>query len=155
MKNDSSKLEVILKEKYMCYNKYSSHPRVIRLGDGLEGNHISALRTAIYQIGSQDEEMKQVKATIAQVLMNKEEKLISNFVKNHFRFRLTQVFGCDNVRYTSSNYYVQKIDYNALLHDRRSGTLFIGNDRIHASLLDRPAIVESYKTYDESEGKIL
>ncbi|KAL8120108.1 hypothetical protein AgCh_017292 [Apium graveolens] len=34
--------------------------------------------------------MKQVKATLAQVLRNVEEKLISNIVKNHFGFRLTQ-----------------------------------------------------------------
>ena len=90
MKKDSAKLEVILKKKCLCYNEDSSHPRVIRLGDGLERNHISALRTAIYQIGSQDEEMKQVKATLAQVMRNAEDKLISNFVKNHFGFRLTQ-----------------------------------------------------------------
>ncbi|KAL8103064.1 hypothetical protein AgCh_027556 [Apium graveolens] len=90
MKKDSAKLEVILKEKCMCYNGDSSHPRVIRLGDDLERNHISALRTAIYQIGSQGGELKQVKATLAQVLRNAEEKLISNFVKNHFGFRLTQ-----------------------------------------------------------------
>ncbi|KAL8104425.1 hypothetical protein AgCh_028585 [Apium graveolens] len=90
MKKNSAKLEVLLNEKCMCYNEDSSHLRVIRLNDGLERNHISALRTAIYQIGSQDEEMKQVKATISQVLRIKEEKLISSFVKNHYGFRLTQ-----------------------------------------------------------------
>ncbi|KAL8112938.1 hypothetical protein AgCh_020307 [Apium graveolens] len=90
MKKIYAKLEVNLKEKCICYNEDSSHPRVIRLGDGLERNHISALRTVIYQIGSQDEELKQVKATLAQVLRNAEENLISNFVKNHFGFRLTQ-----------------------------------------------------------------
>ncbi|KAL8126481.1 hypothetical protein AgCh_013680 [Apium graveolens] len=88
MKKDSAKMEVILKEKCLCYNKDSSHPGIIRIRDGLERNHISALRTAIYQIGSQDEEMKKVKATLAQVLRNAEEKLISNFVKNHIGFRL-------------------------------------------------------------------
>ena len=90
MKKDSSKLKVILKEKCLWYNKDSSHPRVIRLGDGLKRNHISALRTAIYQIGSQGEDLKQVEATLSQVPRNKEEKLISNFFKNHFGFRLTQ-----------------------------------------------------------------
>lgn len=34
--------------------------------------------------------------------------------------------------------------------DGRSGTFAIGNDRFPASLLDLPAIVESYKTYDDS-----
>ena len=90
MKKDSAKLEVILKGKCLCYNEDSSHPRVIRLDDGLERNHISALRTAIYQIGSQGEEMKQVKNTFSQVLRIKEEKLISSFVKNHHGFRLTR-----------------------------------------------------------------
>ncbi|KAL8105540.1 hypothetical protein AgCh_029359 [Apium graveolens] len=90
MKKNPTKLEEIMKEKCMCYNEDSSHPRVIRLNDGLERNHISALRTAIYQIGSQNEEMKQVKTTLSQVLRIKEEKLISSFVKNHYGFRLTQ-----------------------------------------------------------------
>ena len=52
MKKDSAKLEVLLNEKCLCYNEDSSHPRVIRLNDGLERNHIYALRTVIYQIGS-------------------------------------------------------------------------------------------------------
>ncbi|KAL8089399.1 hypothetical protein AgCh_039010 [Apium graveolens] len=90
MRKNSAKVEVILKGRCLYYNEDSSHPRVIRLEDGLERNHISTLRTAIYQIGSQDEELKQVKATLAQVLRNAEEKLISNFVKNHFGFRLIQ-----------------------------------------------------------------
>ncbi|KAL8132117.1 hypothetical protein AgCh_007860 [Apium graveolens] len=90
MKKNSAKLEVILKGKYLCYNEDSSHPRVIRLNDGLERNHISALRTAIYHTGSQNKEMKQVKTTMSQVLRIKEEKLISSFVKNHYGFRLTQ-----------------------------------------------------------------
>ncbi|XP_074349690.1 transcription initiation factor TFIID subunit 7-like [Apium graveolens] len=34
--------------------------------------------------------------------------------------------------------------------DGRSGTFAIGNDRFPASLLDLPAIVESYKTYDDN-----
>ena len=90
MKKNSVKMEVILKEKCLCYNEDSSHPRVIRLNDGLERNHISTLRTAIYQIGSQNKEIKQVQTTLSQVMRIKEEKLISNFVKNHFGFRLTQ-----------------------------------------------------------------
>ena len=89
MKKNSAKLEVLLNEKCLCYNEDSSHPRVIRLDDDLERNHISVLRTAIYQIGSQNEEMKQVKTTLSQVLRIKEEKLISHFVKNHYGFRLT------------------------------------------------------------------
>ncbi|KAL8111559.1 hypothetical protein AgCh_019318 [Apium graveolens] len=90
MKKDFVMLEVILNEKCLCYNEDSSNPRLIRLNDGLERNHISALRTAIYQIGSQNEEMKQVKTTLSQVLRNKEEKLISSFVNNHFGFILTR-----------------------------------------------------------------
>ncbi|KAL8104821.1 hypothetical protein AgCh_028845 [Apium graveolens] len=42
------------------------------------------------EIGSLNEEMKQVKTTLSQVLRIKEEKLISHFVKNHYGFRLTQ-----------------------------------------------------------------
>ncbi|GAV81922.1 LOW QUALITY PROTEIN: TAFII55_N domain-containing protein, partial [Cephalotus follicularis] len=34
--------------------------------------------------------------------------------------------------------------------DGRGGALVIGNDRFPASLLDLPAIVESFKTYDDS-----
>ncbi|KAL8155241.1 hypothetical protein AgCh_000567 [Apium graveolens] len=63
MLKNSAKVEVILKGRCLCYNENSSHPRVIRLGDGLERTSIQALRTAIYQIGdSKDEELMQVKA---------------------------------------------------------------------------------------------
>ncbi|OEL30824.1 Transcription initiation factor TFIID subunit 7 [Dichanthelium oligosanthes] len=34
--------------------------------------------------------------------------------------------------------------------DGRNGTFMIGNERFPASLLDLPAVVESYKTYDDS-----
>lgn len=34
--------------------------------------------------------------------------------------------------------------------DRRSGTFVIGNEEFPASLLDHPAVVESFKTYDDS-----
>ncbi|KAL8109799.1 hypothetical protein AgCh_025768 [Apium graveolens] len=40
MLENSAKVEVILKEKCLCYNENSSHPRVIRLGDGLERTSI-------------------------------------------------------------------------------------------------------------------
>ncbi|KAL8115843.1 hypothetical protein AgCh_022368 [Apium graveolens] len=70
-------------------NVYATMKILLILNDCLERNHISALRTAIYQIGSQNEEMKQVKTTLSQVLRIKEEKLISSFVKNHYGFRLT------------------------------------------------------------------
>ncbi|KAL8134994.1 hypothetical protein AgCh_009862 [Apium graveolens] len=61
MLKNSAKVEVILKGKCLCYNENSSHPRVIRLGDGLERTSIQALRTAIYEIGdSKDEELMQI-----------------------------------------------------------------------------------------------
>lgn len=34
--------------------------------------------------------------------------------------------------------------------DGRSGTFVIGNEEFPASLLDLPAVVESFKTYDDS-----
>lgn len=34
--------------------------------------------------------------------------------------------------------------------DGRNGTFMIGNESFPASLLDLPAVVESYKTYDDS-----
>jgi TATA-binding protein-associated factor Taf7 len=36
------------------------------------------------------------------------------------------------------------------IEDGRSGTFMIGNQSFPASLLDLPAVVESYKTYDDS-----
>lgn len=37
-----------------------------------------------------------------------------------------------------------------LAEDGRSGTFVIGNEEFRASLLDLPAVVESFKTYDDS-----
>ena len=91
MLKNSAKVEVILKGRCLCYNKDASHPRVIRLGDGLERTSIQALRTAIYQIGdSKEEELMQVKAQLAEVLKKAEDNLINDFVKNHYGFRLIQ-----------------------------------------------------------------
>jgi transcription initiation factor TFIID subunit 7 len=36
------------------------------------------------------------------------------------------------------------------IEDGRNGTFMIGNESFPASLLDLPAVVESYKTYDDS-----
>ncbi|KAL8115689.1 hypothetical protein AgCh_022256 [Apium graveolens] len=64
---NSAKVEVILKGRCLCYNENSSHPRVIRLGDGLERISIQALRTAVYKIGdSKDEELMQVKVQLVE-----------------------------------------------------------------------------------------
>jgi len=91
MLKNSAKVEVILKGRCLCYNENSSHPRVIRLGDGLERTSIQALRTAIYQIGdSKDEELMQVKAQLVEILRKAEDKLVRDFVKNHYGFRLIQ-----------------------------------------------------------------
>ncbi|KAL8120247.1 hypothetical protein AgCh_017410 [Apium graveolens] len=91
MLKNSAKVEVILKGRCLCYNENSSHPKVIRLGDGLERTSIQALRTAIYQIGdSKEEELMQVKAQLAEVLKKAEDNLINDFVKNHYGFRLIQ-----------------------------------------------------------------
>ena len=77
MLKNSAKVEVILKGRCLCYNEDSSHPRVIRLGDGLERTSIQALRTAIYQIGdSKDEELMQVKAHLVEFLRKAEDKLV-------------------------------------------------------------------------------
>ncbi|KAL8089143.1 hypothetical protein AgCh_038785 [Apium graveolens] len=76
-RKNSSKIEVILKGRCLCYNEDSTHPRVIRLGDGLERTPISALRAAIYQIGdTEDEELQQVKAQLLKAKRNRETKLL-------------------------------------------------------------------------------
>ena len=91
MLKNSAKVEVILKERCLCYNENSSHPRVIRLGDGLERTSILVLRAAIYQIGNnEDEELMQVKAQLVKVLRNAEDRLVKDFIRNHFGFRLIQ-----------------------------------------------------------------
>ena len=89
MLKNSAKVEVILKGRCLCYNENFSHPRVIRLSDGLERTSIQALRTTIYQIcDSKDEELMQVKARLVEILRKAEDKLVKDFVKNHYGFRL-------------------------------------------------------------------
>ena len=91
MRKNSAKVEVIFKGKCICYNEDSSHPRVIRLGDGLERTSIPALRTTIYHIcDNEDEELMQVKAQLVEVLTKAEDKLVKDFTRNHFGFRLIQ-----------------------------------------------------------------
>lgn len=46
--------------------------------------------------------------------------------------------------------FLEHVLYFVFLEDGRSGMFVIGNEQFPAYLLDLPAIVESYKTYDDS-----
>ena len=50
----------------------------------------NALRSAIYQTGDEDEELKTVKAQMIQTLKQIEEDLITKFVKESYGYRLIE-----------------------------------------------------------------
>jgi hypothetical protein len=67
---------------------------------------------------------------------------------------LQSILDCIGYSFTSwnlFNFVAMWID-DIFLHaeDGRNGTFMIGDESFPASLLDLPAVVESYKTYDDS-----
>ncbi|KAK1368062.1 hypothetical protein POM88_034154 [Heracleum sosnowskyi] len=56
----------------------------------LQRNSIQNLRAAIYQINEEDEELKELKERLIQILEDKEENLLSSFLKMNFSTRKSE-----------------------------------------------------------------
>ncbi|KAL1811236.1 hypothetical protein ACET3Z_021301 [Daucus carota] len=81
MEKNSSVMETIANTRILGYNNEADRPRVIQLGEAMKRSKANALRSAIYQTGDEDEELKTVKAQMIQTLKQIEEDLITKFVK--------------------------------------------------------------------------
>ena len=68
MKKNSSVMDTIEGTRVLGYNNEADRPRVIQLGEAMERSKASALRSAIYQTGEENEELKTVKAQMIQTL---------------------------------------------------------------------------------------
>ena len=80
MEKNSSVMETIANTRILGYNNEADRPRVIQLGEAMKRSKANALRSAIYQTGDEDEELKTVKAQMIQTLKQIEEDLITKFV---------------------------------------------------------------------------
>ena len=88
MEKNSSVMETIANTRILGYNNEADRPRVIQLGEAMKRSKANALRSAIYQTGDEDEELKTVKAQMIQTLKQIEEDLITKFVKESYGYRL-------------------------------------------------------------------
>ena len=90
MKQKSSKIETILVEKVLVYNDESSKPGIIKLRDGMGRIKIKALRVVIYQTDGDDLELRFIKSQMFQTLKTFENRLISEYVTNHYAYKLIE-----------------------------------------------------------------
>ncbi|XP_063945988.1 flocculation protein FLO11-like [Daucus carota subsp. sativus] len=88
MEKNSSVLETIAGTRILGYNNEADRPGAIQLGEAMKRCKARALRSAIYQTGEDNEEIKTVKAQMIQTLKQIEEDLITQFVKESYGYRL-------------------------------------------------------------------
>ena len=88
MEKNSSVMETIARTRMLGYNNEADRPKAIQLGEAMKRSKASALRSAIYQTGEDNEELKTVKAQMIQTLRQIEEDLITQFVKESYGYRL-------------------------------------------------------------------
>ncbi|XP_063936114.1 uncharacterized protein LOC135147192 [Daucus carota subsp. sativus] len=88
MIKNSSVLETIAGTRILGYNNEADRPGAIQLGEAMKRCKARALRSAIYQTGEDNEELKTVKAQMIQTLKQIEEDLITQFVKESYGYRL-------------------------------------------------------------------
>ncbi|XP_063941354.1 uncharacterized protein LOC135149542 [Daucus carota subsp. sativus] len=88
MEKNSSVMETIAGTRILGYNNEADRPGAIQLGEAMKRCKARALRSAIYQTGEDNEELKTVKAQMIQTLRQIEEDLITQFVKESYGYRL-------------------------------------------------------------------
>ena len=88
MEKNSSVIETIAGTRILGYNNEADRPGAIQLGEAMKRCKARALRSAIYQTGEDNEELKTVKAQMIQTLRQIEEDLITKFVKESYGYRL-------------------------------------------------------------------
>ena len=90
MEKNSSVMETIAGTRILGYNNEAERPGAIQLGEAMKRSKANALRSAIYQTGDEDEELKTVKAQMIQTLRQIEEDLINQFVRESYGYRLIE-----------------------------------------------------------------
>ncbi|KAK1394458.1 hypothetical protein POM88_013514 [Heracleum sosnowskyi] len=76
MKRNSARFRTTLNKKVLEFNLESDKPFYIRLGNEMNKNSIYSLRAAIYQIGEDEPEMKELKKIMIAELERAEKKLL-------------------------------------------------------------------------------
>ncbi|KAK1397218.1 hypothetical protein POM88_007081 [Heracleum sosnowskyi] len=81
MKRNSARFRTALNKKVLEFNLESDKPFYIRLGNEMDKNSIYSLRAAIYQIGEDEPEMKELKKIMIAELNRAEKKLLSDYIR--------------------------------------------------------------------------
>ncbi|KAK1360455.1 hypothetical protein POM88_044929 [Heracleum sosnowskyi] len=81
MKRNSARFRTALNKKVLEFNLESDKPFYIRLGNEMNKNSIYSLRAAIYQIGEDEPEMKELKKIMIAELERAEKKLLSDYIR--------------------------------------------------------------------------
>ncbi|KAK1384011.1 hypothetical protein POM88_021746 [Heracleum sosnowskyi] len=81
MKRNSARFRTALNKKVLEFNLESDKPFYIRLGNEMNKNSIYSLRAAIYQIGEDEPEMKELKKIMIAELNRAEKKLLLDYIR--------------------------------------------------------------------------
>ncbi|KAK1378821.1 hypothetical protein POM88_025565 [Heracleum sosnowskyi] len=81
MKKNSARFRTALDKKVLEFNLESDKAFYIRLGNEMNKNNIYSLRAAIYQIGEDEPELKELKKDMIAELDRAEKRLLSDYVR--------------------------------------------------------------------------
>ncbi|KAK1396936.1 hypothetical protein POM88_006799 [Heracleum sosnowskyi] len=81
MKKNSARFRTALNKKVLEFNLESDKAFYIRLGNEMNKNNIYSLRAAIYQIGEDEPELKELKKDMIAELDRAERKLLSDYIR--------------------------------------------------------------------------
>ncbi|KAK1384398.1 hypothetical protein POM88_022133 [Heracleum sosnowskyi] len=81
MKKNSARFRTALDKKVLEFNLESDKAFYIRLGNEMNKNSIYSLRAAIYQIGEDEPELKELKKDMIAELDRAERKLLSDYIR--------------------------------------------------------------------------
>ncbi|KAK1391689.1 hypothetical protein POM88_010745 [Heracleum sosnowskyi] len=81
MKKNSARFRTALDKKVLEFNLESDKAFYIRLGNEMNKNNIYSLRAAIYQIGEDEPELKELKKDMIAELDRAERKLLSDYIR--------------------------------------------------------------------------
>ncbi|KAK1364676.1 hypothetical protein POM88_040237 [Heracleum sosnowskyi] len=81
MKKNSARFRTTLDKKVLEFNLESDKAFYIRLGNEMNKNIIYSLRAAIYQIGEDEPELKELKKDMIAELDRAERKLLSDYIR--------------------------------------------------------------------------
>ena len=89
MQKNSAKFLTVLGTEHLIFNEEAAEGYMIKLGNSMKRNSIYSLRAAIYQIGDDSKEKRELKQVMIDELERAENSLLVSYLRS--TFGLTEV----------------------------------------------------------------